>query len=94
MHVGETSGPGLETPWVTLGNKPAGAIDANGRVMGCYVHGIFASDGFRNAFLRHVAGGDRVAATAYDKMVEETLNALADHMEANVNVDAILKAAR
>jgi adenosylcobyric acid synthase len=94
MHVGETTGPGLDNAWVTLGNRPAGAIDASGRVMGCYVHGIFASDGFRAAFLRHIAGGDRAASVAYDRMVQETLDKLADHMEANVAIDAILRAAR
>ncbi len=93
MHVGETTGPGLSNPWVTLGNKPVGAIDDSGRVMGCYIHGIFASDGFRAAFLRHIGNADR-ASIAYDRMVEETLNKLADHMEANVDIDAILKAAR
>jgi adenosylcobyric acid synthase len=93
MHVGETTGPGLDTPWVTLGNKPVGAIDASGRVMGCYIHGIFAADGFRSAFLRHIGNADRVSI-AYDQMVEDTLDKLADHMEANVDIDALLKAAR
>ena len=93
MHVGETTGPGLHTPWVTLGDKPVGAIDASGRVMGCYVHGIFASDGFRSAFLSHISSADRTSI-AYDQMVEDTLDKLADHMEANVDIDALLKAAR
>ncbi|WP_337996480.1 cobyric acid synthase [Oleispirillum naphthae] len=93
MHVGETTGPGLDTPWVTLGNTAVGAIDASGRVMGCYIHGIFASDGFRAAFLRHIAGSDR-SAVEYDKLVETTLDKLADHMEAHTDIDAILKAAR
>ena len=93
MHVGETTGPGLDTPWITLGNTPVGAIDASGRVMGCYIHGIFASDGFRAAFLRHIGNADRVSI-AYDQMVEDTLDKLADHMEANVDIDALLKSAR
>lgn len=93
MHVGETTGPGLANPWVTLGNTPAGAIDASGRVMGCYIHGIFASDGFRKAFLAHVGNPDR-ATIAYDAMVEATLDNLADHLEAHVDISALLKAAR
>jgi len=93
MHVGETTGPGLDTPWVTLGDKPVGATDASARVMGCYIHGIFASDGFRSAFLRHIGNADRVSI-AYYQMVEDTLDKLADHMEANVDIDALLKAAR
>jgi len=92
MHVGKTEGEGLSTPWVTLDNKPVGAINQAGTVMGCYIHGIFASDGFRSAFLRHISGADR-KTIAYDQMVEDTLNKLADHMEANTNIDAMLKAA-
>ena len=93
MHVGETTGPALDRPWVTLGNTPAGAIDAGGRVMGCYVHGIFASDGFRTAFLSHVTSEKR-AAIAFDAQVEATLDKLAAHMERFADIDAILKAAR
>jgi len=92
MHVGRTDGPALSNPWVTLGDKPVGAINAKGNVMGCYIHGIFAADAFRKAFLKHVTGKDR-QTVAYDQMVEETLDKLADHMEAHVDIDAILKAA-
>ncbi|MBN2751225.1 MAG: cobyric acid synthase [Rhodospirillaceae bacterium] len=93
MHVGETLGSGLDSPWVTLGNTAVGAMDATGRVMGCYIHGIFASDGFRAAFLRHISSAER-QATAYDQQVEAVLDKLADHMEAHVDIDAILAAAR
>ena len=31
--------------------RPEGAISADGRVAGCYVHGLFASDAFRAAWL-------------------------------------------
>jgi len=91
MHVGRTEGPGLQKPWVTLGDTPVGAMNAEGNVMGCYIHGIFASDGFRKAFLKHITGEDR-ETVAYDQMVETTLNKLADHMEANCDIDAMLQA--
>ncbi len=93
MHVGRTDGPGLQMPWVTLGDTPVGAMNADGNVMGCYIHGIFAADGFRKAFLKHVTGQDR-QTISYDRMVEQTLNKLADHMEAHTDIDAMLKAAR
>ena len=37
-----------------LGGRPDGATSADGRVMGCYLHGIFASDDFRRAFLKRL----------------------------------------
>ncbi len=52
MHVGETEGEGLSRPFLHFEDgRPEGAISADGRVAGCYVHGIFASDAFRHAWL-------------------------------------------
>ena len=52
MHVGETEGEALSRPFLHFEDgRPEGAISADGRVAGCYVHGIFASDAFRHAWL-------------------------------------------
>ncbi len=82
--VGSTDGPG--------GGVPDGAISADGRVSGTYVHGIFQSDAFRAAFLETL-GGD-AGAMAYGAVVEETLDALADHMAAHLRIDDIMAMAR
>ena len=60
--------------------------------MGSYLHGIFAADGFRHAFLERLGfeAGDGVA---YDALIEETLDALADHLETHLDLDALLAAA-
>ena len=58
---------------------------------GCYVHGLFASDGFRKAWL---AGFGRRSTLAYEAGVEATLDALADHCEAHLDIDRILAIAR
>src|SRR5581483_8970679 len=52
MHVGVTEGADCARPMLDLAGRPDGAVSADGRVMGCYLHGIFASDDFRGAFLR------------------------------------------
>ena len=44
MHLGATTGPGLARPMLDLGGRPDGAVSADGRVAGCYLHGLFASD--------------------------------------------------
>jgi adenosylcobyric acid synthase len=59
--------------------------------MGCYLHGIFSSDGFRRAFLD---GLGVASALAYETTVDETLEALADHLERSIDVDGLLKTAR
>jgi adenosylcobyric acid synthase len=97
MHMGRTRGAGLERPWLLLEDgqddtRPEGAISADGRVMGGYVHGIFASDGFRAHWLEQV--GARAAALDFEQRIESALDALADHCEANLDLDALLTLAR
>jgi adenosylcobyric acid synthase len=93
MHMGRTAGNDLSRPWLTLeGGRAEGARSADGRVMGSYLHGLFAADAFRHAFLARIRGGD-FAGVAYDSRVEETLDALASHLEAHLDLDALLKIA-
>src|SRR5262249_34440350 len=51
MHVGITRGPGTLRPMLRLGNgtgsRPEGARSPDGRIEGCYVHGLFTNDTFR-----------------------------------------------
>jgi adenosylcobyric acid synthase len=92
MHIGVTSGPGLARPMLRLGDRTDGCISADGKVFGCYLHGLFASDAFRAAFLAKLRA--RLSSNvAYEETVEDTLDALAEHLEANVNTDAVLAAA-
>ncbi len=93
MHIGDTSGPGLDRPWLTLEDGLGeGARSADGLVMGTYLHGIFAADGFRHAFLGRIAKGE-FEGIAYEAMIEETLDALAAHLEEHLDLDALLAAA-
>ena len=89
MHVGRTSGAALERPWMTVGNRGHGAVNAAGTVYGCYLHGLFASDAFRHALLRRLAPAARLAA-GVDRAVDETLDALGEHLEGCVDIDSML----
>ena len=93
MHMGVTTGPGLARPMADIAGRADGAVDATGRVMGCYLHGLFAADGFRHAFLAHLRAG-RAGGGAYEASVDRVLDRLGDHMEAHLDIDAILAAAR
>ena len=89
MHVGETAGPDTARPMLTLGSGEDGAISADGLVSGCYVHGLFASDAFRAAFLQRLRPGAR-AALNYEAGIDETLDALADHLETHLDLDRMI----
>jgi adenosylcobyric acid synthase len=89
MHVGETAGADCARPMLDFGGRPDGAISASGRVMGCYLHGIFASDEFRRAFLKTIRP-DFASDLRFESRVDATLDALADHLERYVAVDRIL----
>src|SRR5690606_33186347 len=41
IHLGLTSGPDTERPFVVIDGKADGARSADGRVLGTYVHGLF-----------------------------------------------------
>ncbi|HKL45284.1 MAG TPA: cobyric acid synthase [Roseovarius sp.] len=90
IHLGETTGPDCTRAWLHLDNRPEGAASVSGRVRGTYLHGLFASDRFRAAFLGElgVASGLR-----YDASVDETLEALARHVETHLDLDRILELA-
>jgi adenosylcobyric acid synthase len=92
MHLGTTTGPGLSRPMLRLSGRPEGAVSADGLVAGCYLHGLFACDPFRRALLKSLGGA--AGTLAYEHMVETILDALADHLEQNLDLSAVLAAAR
>lgn len=92
MHMGRSDGPGCARPFAMLGNRPDGAISPDGRVMGSYVHGLLASTSLRAALL-HQIGATSVQAD-YDQSVEDALDALADHLERHVDVEALIALAK
>jgi adenosylcobyric acid synthase len=93
MHMGLTEGGDRQRAWLQMADGRAeGACSADGRVMGCYVHGLFSADGFRAAFLGRLRAG-RGAGIAHDALIEDTLDALAAHLEDTLDVDALFAAA-
>jgi adenosylcobyric acid synthase len=88
IHIGQTDGPDCARAWLSLDGRGEGAASPDGRVMGCYLHGLFAADDFRAAFLADI--GKPVTHHNYAQSVIDTLDALADHLETHMDIDALL----
>jgi adenosylcobyric acid synthase len=91
IHLGRTEGPDCARPVLTIDGRPDGATSVDGRVQGTYVHGLFGSNEFRRAWL---ADFSVASSLAYEATVERAIDALADHLAAHLDVDAILAIAR
>jgi adenosylcobyric acid synthase len=93
MHMGMTAGPDCARPFARLSDgAPEGAVSADGRVVGTYIHGLFGNDSQRAAWLARLGAGP--SAIAYDALVESTLDRLAAHIAAHIDVGRILNLAR
>jgi len=88
IHIGQTAGPDCARPFAHVEGRAEGAVSADGRVAGSYLHGMFRDDGFRASYLS--ALGAAPAAASYAETVERTLDTLADHMEAHLDVAGLL----
>jgi len=93
MHIGKTSGADRARPVLRFaGGGDDGARSANGRCAGVYVHGLFASDAYRAAFLHGL--GAPASTLDYEASVEAALDALASQCEAHLDLDALWEMAR
>ncbi|GGB43530.1 cobyric acid synthase [Tistrella bauzanensis] len=98
MHIGVTTGPDCARPMLMLAGQPGvaeradGAVGHDGRVTGCYLHGLFGADGYRAALIEALTGR-RPAPVDYQRSVDQALDALADHLEANLDIEALFAAA-
>jgi adenosylcobyric acid synthase len=92
IHIGRTEGPACARPFAHVDGQPEGAVSADGRIIGSYLHGMFAGDAFRAAFLTGL--GATPSHLAYGPGVEDVLDRLALHLEAHLDVGALLALAR
>jgi adenosylcobyric acid synthase len=92
IHIGHTDGADRARPFAMLDGSPEGAVSADGRVHGSYMHGMFASDAFRKAFLAQL--DIPVSDQRYRTKVESALDALAGHIEAHLDVEGMFALAR
>ncbi|MGE3807532.1 MAG: cobyric acid synthase [Gemmataceae bacterium] len=95
IHMGRTPSP---RPWLEIverSGQAAREVDGSargaGRIWGCYLHGLFANDHFRHAWLRSLGWREAGNATV---SLEESFERLADAVENSLDMstlDAILR---
>lgn len=89
IHLGKTDGPDCARAWLSIDGRAEGAASADGRVMGCYLHGLFSSDAFRARFL----GASVQSDLSYSNEVDAVLDNLAEHLEKHMDLDLLLELA-
>ena len=93
MHMGVTDGPDRARPFARLADGSSeGAVSPDGRVIGTYIHGLFVDDRQRSAWLTRFAAGR--TAISYDTLVDHTLDRLAAHLAAHIDLDRLLTLSR
>jgi adenosylcobyric acid synthase len=91
IHIGRTEGCDTQRPFAFVDGQPEGAQSGDGRVMGSYLHGMFANDAWRAAFLNGL--GAQASGGQYSADVEQALDDLADHVETYLDVSGLISTA-
>ena len=92
IHIGRTCGPDCERPFGVLGGHPEGAVSADGRVWGTYLHGLL-SGGEARAVLLSRLGAPVSALQNQDERVEAALDEWAEHLENCIDMETLLSLA-
>lgn len=90
IHMGRTRSDGEWLEITARSGQPChatdGCVDANGRVWGCYLHGLFANTALRRAWLASLPPPGVAAIAGPPASLDESLNRLADAVEAALDI--------
>lgn len=92
IHLGRTTGPDTLRPSAVINGADDGAVSADGKVSGTYLHGLFSADTFRAKFLENL--GVKGGGIDYRAEVERALDEVAAELETHLDCDAIFGLAR
>jgi adenosylcobyric acid synthase len=93
IHMGETQS---QTPWLEITHRNGqsvkvkdGSVSSDGKVWGCYLHGLFHNDSVRHAWLRSLDWKETGISQTED--FSRSLDALADAVERSLDVEKLEK---
>ena len=90
IHMGVSTGPALDSPTVRFeGGRNDGAVSADGRILGTYLHGVFDEAAACRALLAW-AGLESAVAHDYIAVREAGIDRMADAVEAHLDVKSML----
>jgi adenosylcobyric acid synthase len=88
MHIGSTTGPGASRPFLRLSDGSTdGAVSADGRVAGCYVHGLFGVTAARAALVSAI--GATPSHDDHAARVDTALDEIASVLESCLDISAL-----
>ncbi|MBZ0260440.1 MAG: cobyric acid synthase [Hyphomicrobiales bacterium] len=91
IHLGASQGADCDRPFARIGSADDGATSIDGLVSGTYIHGCFANDGFRSAYLKSL--GAASSDLVFESLIEKTLDELSAHLEQHLDLDLMLELA-
>ena len=93
MHIGRTEGPDAGNPMLRLADGRAeGAMSADGRIRGTYVHGLFGDDRQRAALMAWFGGASD--GGSYEAGVDQVLDALGEHLVGCIDLERLVRLGR
>jgi adenosylcobyric acid synthase len=98
IHIGRTDGPDRARPLLDINrgdgkSQEEGAQSADGRIAGCYVHGLFSADEYRRRLLEGLGRSGDHAINA-EAEIDRVLDRLADHLEVHLDIAGLFALAR
>ncbi|MDH7789579.1 cobyric acid synthase [Ochrobactrum sp. AN78] len=91
IHIGRsissTGSADIIRPFARIDDHDDGAVSANGRIMGTYLHGVFGADAYRHQFLASL--GVSSSGINYRASIEAALDELADGLERCLDIDVL-----
>ena len=85
IHVGVTSGPGLQHAFAQLGTRCDGAVSADKKIIGTYLHGLFENGEACRSLLAW-AGLEDIQHADYRQRREMDIERLADAVEQHLDI--------
>src|SRR5712692_9081844 len=90
IHMGHTTSP---QPWLEISRRSGapmaladGAVEATGKVWGCYLHGLFANEALRRAWLPFLGWPGAPHHASSSLHMHAVLDHLAAHVEASLDM--------
>jgi adenosylcobyric acid synthase len=90
IHMGRTTS---QQPWLEISQRNGtplaltdGAVTAAGNVWGCYLHGLFANESLRRAWLTSLGWRGEAQYTSASLHLQTVLDTVASHVETSLDM--------